>query len=143
MDNESLNTHFRDVVAKNHTTQQPALSPAEVERCLAQVRAAIEQRPTASGAHLLVAVRDAEPYWLPLAQESLTIGRQPDNHLQLSVQPVSGYHCRLHRKDDAWWLEDLESKNGTRVNGNDVRHTPLSDGDVIGIGTVSLLFVQN
>jgi pSer/pThr/pTyr-binding forkhead associated (FHA) protein len=52
---------------------------------------------------------------------------------------VSSYHARLDRRDDEWWLTDLDSRNGTRLNDVAItKSVPLVDGDVIGIGQVEL-----
>jgi len=72
-------------------------------------------------------------------QPHLTLGRAPDNHIVLPDTYTSAYHARLDRRNGEWWLTDLGSRNGTRLN--DVPATkpvPLADGDVIGVGQVKL-----
>ena len=62
----------------------------------------------------------------------------------LSLEIVDGHmssaHARLSRTSDGWALEDLDSKNGTFVNGRAVRDTKLADGDKIRIGSTLFLF---
>lgn len=72
-------------------------------------------------------------------QEHTTLGRAPDNHIVLSDTYVSSYHARLDRRDGEWWLTDLGSRNGTRLNDVPItKPAPLADGDVIGVGQVEL-----
>ena len=68
-----------------------------------------------------------------------TLGRAPDNHIILPDTCVSSYHARLDRRDGEWWLTDLDSRNGTMLNGVPItKSVPLADGDVIGVGQVEL-----
>jgi len=68
-----------------------------------------------------------------------TLGRASDNHIVLLDTFVSSYHARLERRDGEWWLTDLDSRNGTLLNGVPItKSVPLVDGDVIGVGQVEL-----
>lgn len=68
-----------------------------------------------------------------------TLGRAPDNHLVLLDTFVSSYHARLERRDGEWWLTDLDSRNGTLLNGVPItKSVPLVDGDIVGVGQVEL-----
>lgn len=68
-----------------------------------------------------------------------TLGRASDNHIVLLDTFVSTYHARLDRRDGEWWLTDLDSRNGTLLNGVPItKSVPLADGDVIGVGHVEL-----
>jgi hypothetical protein len=64
----------------------------------------------------------------------LTIGRTADNALVLDDDRVSRRHARLQARDGVLVLLDLDSTNGTRVNGERVREVALGAGDVIEIG---------
>jgi pSer/pThr/pTyr-binding forkhead associated (FHA) protein len=73
-------------------------------------------------------------------QEHTTLGRAPDNHIVVSDTYVSSYHARLDRRDGEWWLTDLGSRNGTRLNDVPItKSVPLADGDVIEVGQVELV----
>ncbi len=63
-----------------------------------------------------------------------TIGRQPDNVLQIDNPIVSGYHARIFWENSHYVLEDNESFNGTYLNNRSVSRAVLSDGDIIVIG---------
>src|SRR5437899_1577707 len=58
--------------------------------------------------------------------------------LRLPDLGVSSRHARVIRTNEGWKLEDLESKNGTRCNGERVRTAVLRDGDIIDVGRTFL-----
>jgi predicted component of type VI protein secretion system len=77
-----------------------------------------------------------------LDQDSLTLGRDPSNEIMIGDPQVSRQHARIMRQGDLTVIEDLESTNGTFVNGMRLTgpHT-LVDGDVISLGdTVTLSY---
>lgn len=67
---------------------------------------------------------------------SLTVGAAPDNDIVIEDARISGRHARLTaRPDGGWLLEDLQSRNGTRLNGKALgRSEPAYAGDVVGLG---------
>lgn len=68
-------------------------------------------------------------------QTSITIGRKPANDIFISDNSVSGKHCLISRTDDDVFIEDLDSTNGTIVNGKMISEkTPLSSGDTLTLG---------
>lgn len=76
-----------------------------------------------------------------LKREPLHIGRRSDNEVHLDDPVVSGRHARLSLSASRYldghqeaFVEDLESTNGTRVNGRPVRQARLNNGDRILIG---------
>lgn len=70
-----------------------------------------------------------------------TIGRSPDCDVPLNDSFLSVAHARLIERNGNWLLEDLESLNGTALNGFDLRDvTELHDGDVIRVGRIELRF---
>ena len=67
------------------------------------------------------------------------IGREEDNDIQLLVEGVSQYHAKIMFEDRKWVIYDLESSNGTRLNGKKVKEpTPLKPGDMIYIAKEAL-----
>jgi hypothetical protein len=71
-----------------------------------------------------------------------TVGRDRDNDIVLDDNGISGRHLRVRRENHDFTLTDQATTNGTLVNGNDiVRHT-LQDGDLVKIGSTTLLFMQ-
>ena len=72
--------------------------------------------------------------WI-IDQPEFTIGRGSDCDIMLPERQVSRYHVRIERENGGYLLRDLGSKNGTCVNGEEVRERPyyLKDGDEIQI----------
>jgi len=75
-----------------------------------------------------------------LADQGKTIGREPGNDVIVENLLVSGYHARIDPAGKDYILTDLQSKNGTFVNGERVTSAKLKDGDHILIGKHTLVF---
>lgn len=73
----------------------------------------------------------------------LTIGREEGNLLRLNDERVSRFHAKIQHDTNDIVLTDLESTNGTRVNGNAVQIRRLRAGDRISLGRSLLLFGSN
>ena len=69
-----------------------------------------------------------------------TIGRKPESDIVINDQNVSRRHAELHAVGDNYELVDLGSTNGSKVNGQRVRRHPLSDGDQVTFGAITLRF---
>lgn len=67
------------------------------------------------------------------------IGRSPDADFTIPHPTVSGLHCELVLMEDGVTIRDLESTNGTFVDGTRVRESRLSTGQVVRIGDVELV----
>jgi pSer/pThr/pTyr-binding forkhead associated (FHA) protein len=70
----------------------------------------------------------------------VTIGREEGNTVQLNDERISRFHIKIQEDGGKLVLTDLESTNGTRVNGEDVQLRILQFGDVIAVGRSILLF---
>jgi hypothetical protein len=77
-----------------------------------------------------------------MTKERYTIGRLPDNDIRLDHPGVSGHHALVINILDDSFLEDLNSTNGTTVNGRRVAKHPLRHEDVVRIGKHELRFVD-
>lgn len=75
----------------------------------------------------------------PVTRSVVTIGRSHNCDFQIPVIFVSKKHCKLTCKDGVVTLRDLDSRNGTIVNGKTIKETTINAGDSIEIGT--LVFV--
>lgn len=75
-----------------------------------------------------------------LAEDVITVGRSPENAIQIDDPSVSGRHARLEMVDGEYHLKDLESTNGTRVNGQPIQSILLRQGDRIRVGKVEACF---
>ena len=71
---------------------------------------------------------------VPLTPTTMTIGRLPDNMLQIDNLAVSGHHAKVTWEADHYSIEDLGSLNGTYVNNQRVGKASLRDGDQVLIG---------
>jgi pSer/pThr/pTyr-binding forkhead associated (FHA) protein len=70
----------------------------------------------------------------------ITIGREEGNAIQLNDERVSRFHLKIQEDGERLVLTDLESTNGTKVNGEDIQLSILRYGDVIHVGRSVLLF---
>jgi predicted component of type VI protein secretion system len=70
----------------------------------------------------------------------VTLGREEGNALRLNDERVSRYHAKVQAEDGDIILTDLDSTNGTRVNGATVQIRRLRPGDQVSIGRTMLLF---
>jgi len=78
---------------------------------------------------------------IPLDKERVTIGRKPQNDIQIENLAVSGEHaCIVTILNDSF-LEDLGSTNGTLVNGNAIKKHILQNNDVVEIGKYKMKYV--
>lgn len=78
----------------------------------------------------------------PLAKEVMTIGRADDNDIRIKNLAVSAHHAKLLNIFDDSFLEDLDSTNGTFVNGKAIDKHPLKHGDIIIIGKHELRYIN-
>ncbi|HUY88771.1 MAG TPA: FHA domain-containing protein [Pirellulales bacterium] len=70
----------------------------------------------------------------------VTIGREEGNSVQLNDERISRFHLKIQEDQDKLVLTDLESTNGTKVNGEDIQLRILRVGDMISLGRSVLLF---
>jgi hypothetical protein len=77
---------------------------------------------------------------VPLGESPLSIGRLPDNGIVVADPKASRRHAEVRPAGNGFLLVDLESTNGTRVNGHPVGEHVLADGDLIAIGATEFRF---
>ncbi|QDU56792.1 sigma 54-interacting transcriptional regulator [Aeoliella mucimassa] len=76
--------------------------------------------------------------------ESVTIGRAPTNAIVVKDERCSRNHAEIFQIQQQWTLRDLDSRNGTQVDGDVISADyPLEPGDIIRIGNSHLAFVDN
>ena len=78
-----------------------------------------------------------------MSKERYTIGRLPDNDVRIDNPAVSGHHSMIINILNDSFLEDLNSTNGTYVNGKLVKKHALQHGDIVTIGHHQLRFVDS
>jgi transcriptional regulator with GAF, ATPase, and Fis domain len=77
-----------------------------------------------------------------LTDAEVRIGRDPSNSLAISDLSLSRRHCLLSRQQDSYKICDLDSRNGTFVNGGAVSEASLSHGDRISVGESVFVFLS-
>ena len=75
-----------------------------------------------------------------LIEERITLGRALDNMVRLEDGTVSHHHAIMVQQADDYNLRDLNSTNGTRVNGLRIVETKLHNGDQIRIGSIEMRY---
>jgi len=78
-----------------------------------------------------------------MSKERYTVGRLPDNDIRIDNAAVSGHHALIINILNDSFLEDLNSTNGTYVNGRIVKKHAMQHGDVITVGHHALRFVDS
>jgi FHA domain-containing protein len=78
----------------------------------------------------------------PLDKERITIGRRPANDVHIDNLAVSGEHASVLTIGSDSFLEDLDSSNGTMVNGKVIKKHVLQNSDVIEIGKYQLKYIS-
>jgi len=79
---------------------------------------------------------------IPLVKERTTIGRKPHNDVQIDNLAISGEHAVIVSVLNDAFLEDLNSTNGTQVNGQPAKKQLLQNGDVIEMGKYRLKYIN-
>jgi Nif-specific regulatory protein len=91
---------------------------------------------------LLVIAGPAKDSTIPLPDGEATLGRDPSNAVALPDASVSRKHCVLRKEEDGrFQIKDLDSRNGTLVNGQPVKEQWLRHGDEIATGDSVFLFL--
>jgi hypothetical protein len=73
-------------------------------------------------------------------KQRFVLGRSKDCDIQLADPNVSRRHAELRQEGSAYWLIDLDSTNGSRVNGHQTARAKLESGDTITVGSTDLVF---
>jgi len=79
---------------------------------------------------------------LELAKETMTIGRKSDNDIHLDNLAVSGHHAKILTVLNDSFIEDMNSTNGTYLNGSLINKKPLSHNDVIKVGKHEIRYLN-
>jgi hypothetical protein len=75
-----------------------------------------------------------------LTERRVVLGRSKECDVQVPDANVSRRHAELRQEGSSWWVVDLDSTNGTEVNGKRVPRAKLADGDRITLGETELVF---
>jgi len=75
-----------------------------------------------------------------LTGPEITVGRLPDNKIQIEHASVSGHHAALKLDTLDYVIKDLDSTNGTRINGERVVEQKLRRNDILRLGNIELVY---
>jgi pSer/pThr/pTyr-binding forkhead associated (FHA) protein len=91
-------------------------------------------------ARILVKYKGAVVKEVILKKDVTTIGRKPDNDIVIDNQAVSGHHAQIIQNGDTYTfaIQDLNSLNGTYLNGQIISKDELYDGDILAVGVHTL-----
>ncbi len=90
---------------------------------------------------MIVSIDEVVIKEVQLTKERTTLGRRPYNDIVIDNLAVSGEHAVIHMVGAEVLLEDLNSTNGTYVNGKAVKKQALQNGDAIEVGKYKIKFV--
>ena len=89
---------------------------------------------------LNIALPDGTTASHDLTDDTITLGRVADNMIQIDDASVSSHHAELVRDGDDYILKDLDSTNGTRLNGAAHTEGKLKEGDQIVFGNIGAIY---
>ena len=77
---------------------------------------------------------------IPLDKDVISMGRNQDNTIVVRTEKVSRHHCEIRKSGDNFTVVDLDSRNGTFVNGEKIKEKLLGPGDKISVGEATIIF---
>ncbi|MFZ4694261.1 MAG: FHA domain-containing protein [Verrucomicrobiia bacterium] len=92
---------------------------------------------------LVVTSEEMKGRTFELVDEKVGVGRLPENQIRLEDKAISSHHAELQRKGEDYLVRDLNSTNGTRVNGQRVVEQRLTHGDIISFGHLELQYFSS
>lgn len=75
--------------------------------------------------------------------EPVRVGKSPENDFVINDDSVSRVHCEFWRDGRGYWVRDLQSTNGTFVDGIEIKEAQLQPGALVRVGTVELAFTHH
>jgi pSer/pThr/pTyr-binding forkhead associated (FHA) protein len=94
-------------------------------------------------AKIIVSLDDNLIKVIPLNKDRMTLGRRPYNDIVVDNLAVSGEHAALQVIGNEYFIEDLNSTNGTYINEQKVKRQILKNGDSIEIGKYAIKYVKD
>jgi len=92
--------------------------------------------------HAFLEIMDEEKRRITLGEDDIIIGRTSGCDIQIMANNVSRKHARISYTNEEYRIEDLESTNGIYVNGVKVERCVLRKHDVLEIGGIKILFIE-
>jgi len=92
---------------------------------------------------LVVTSAEMKDRTFELVEDRISVGRLPENGIRLEDKAISSHHAELNRKGEDYVVRDLNSTNGTRVNGQRIVEQRLIHGDVVCFGHIELQYFSS
>ena len=99
----------------------------------------IVRKGAAIMATIRMQIEGTEDRVIELDQDEMIIGRAANNAITISDPAASSRHCTILRQGNRYTLRDLNSTNGSYLNGAQVTEVPLAPGDILTVGSVRML----
>lgn len=129
----------RDIIVEAHIIELPNYDPVQQEAVQRTEVYRVVEHTGNVAPKLLRVVRGTSPEDIfVLRRQVMTIGRSLDNDIVVQEPEVSRYHARIEYVDGHFEIVDLDSTNGTSVNGARVSRKRLREGDEIVVATATL-----
>lgn len=93
--------------------------------------------------NLVLFKKDGTQKLFPLSSNITVIGRRHDCDLCVPLTLVSRRHCKLSKNNQIINIRDLDSRNGTFLNGKRIKEADISAGDYIGVGSLTFMLQVN
>jgi len=93
--------------------------------------------------NLLLLKKDGSFKAIPMPSSVTVMGRRRDCDLRIPLDSVSRRHCRLFTEKDVLKIRDLNSRNGTIINGQTIEETHIKPGDKLTVGPVTFVMQVN
>lgn len=87
-------------------------------------------------ARIVFTLEDGVEIETEMDADVITVGRHPDSIVVLPSASVSSHHATIKRRGDAFYVQDLGTTNGTKLNGVEVEEAKLQDGDKVTFGDI-------
>ena len=126
------------VVAIDRTADCRTCTGAEQYAATAKSSGAGDGRVT----RLLVLLDAEKPIKYPLYKDDMTIGRADFADIQIDSHFISRLHARLVTTPEGIVVEDIDSKNGVKINAKPATRQALSHGDLIALGGLRFRFLE-
>jgi hypothetical protein len=117
----------------------PELGATMIYRPQEEAEPEPEPPPVPEPVHEVVALA-VDGRRIPLEKETTVIGRSKDCDVHLDDPNISRRHAELRHEGSTYWLVDLDSTNGTEVNGRRQKRAKLEHGDTLRLGSTELVF---
>lgn len=93
--------------------------------------------------NLLLLKKDGSFKKVPVTSDITVLGRRKACDLRIPIDSISRKHCRLVKENDIIKVRDLNSRNGTIINGRTIEEMPVKQGDILTLGPLTFVLQIN